>query len=102
MDAQTCKSCKYFMQHYYLDAEYAAALNCGHCIYRSIKHCKPHAAACKHYEVNTKTSLLPDRDRVIRFLTTDFLKEMLERKLPPEMRKDEGFDLHFLPGGEKT
>jgi len=89
MDSQTRKSCMHFVQHYYLDSKYGAAVDCGHCIHGRFKHRHPGSPACKHYAARTSPPDLPDRAGMIRYLTTDFLKQLLQMELPPEMRDRE-------------
>ena len=93
MASETCQSCKHFTQHYYIDSQYAAPLDCGHCKQGRPKHRKPGTPACKYYAVKTTSPDLPDRAGLIRYLTTDFLKQILQMQLPPEITaEDEGFD----------
>ena len=89
MSTPTCQTCKYFYQHYYLDSTYGFALDCGHCSHSRIKHCKPKVPACKHYTARTDSPSLPDRARVIQFLTTKVLERILEMELPPEIKEGE-------------
>ena len=86
MDVPTCEYCVHFVQHYYLDEEYCAPLDCGHCIRGRSKHRKASSAACTHYTFRQKPSKLPDRDNVIHFLTTEFLQHILDLEIPPEVR----------------
>ena len=47
--------------------------------------------ACEYFQECTDTDL-PDRSRVIDFLTTIFLEEILKKVLPPEIKEDDRFD----------
>ena len=86
-----CFQCTYFHQHYILDSQRCATVNCGHCTRPRIKHRKPDTPACEHFQ-ECKGSDLPDRSLVIDFLTTTFLKEILKKSLPPEIKDDDRFD----------
>lgn len=87
MDSQTCETCKHYIQHYYLDSQYAGAVWCGHCMLGRRPHKKPNAPACNNYVARTTEPKLPNRAGVIRYLTTDFLEKLLQMELPPEIRK---------------
>ena len=86
-----CGSCEFFLQHYIIDRRRCSTVNCGHCTYSRIKKRTPDMSACEHYVECTERGL-PDRAEVIHYLTTDFLKEILNMALPPEIGEDEGFD----------
>lgn len=81
---KTCKECEHFRQHYVLDAQRGTPVNCGHCVYPGIKHRRPDTSACRYF-VQCTGKDLPNRDEVVSFLTTDFLKEILKMGLPPEL-----------------
>ena len=86
MDSRTCQSCKYFIQHYYLDSRYATTVYCGHCCQGRVKHRKPGSPACKHYAVRTTAPDLPNQKVMIHYLTTEFLKKTLQMELPPKIQ----------------
>lgn len=92
MEDKICKNCARFYQHYILCKDCCKAINCGHCTYGTPKTRKPDKAACEHFEFKDHSAGLPNRQEVIEFLTTDFLKKMMEKPLPPEIKEDEGFD----------
>ena len=81
----TCENCAHFEQHYYLDAQYCGALDCGHCIRGRTKHRKASASACAHFQEREHPPRLPDRNGVIHFLTTKILQRLMEMELPPEV-----------------
>lgn len=87
-----CKNCAYFQQHYTLDKECCMPVYCGHCTHGRVKKRKPDQMACEHYEYRDNNADLPDRQGVVHFLTTEFLKRVLEKALPPEIQTDEGFE----------
>lgn len=86
MEQTQCSDCTHFVQHYYIDDQYCAALDCGHCIRPRLKHRKASSAVCEHYTSRKKPPKLPDRKGVIHFLTTDLLQHILDLELPPEVR----------------
>ena len=91
MKEVTCRSCKFFLQHYIVDSRRCTTVNCGHCTYYRVKKRTPDMPACEHYSECAERHL-PDRAEVIHYLTTDFLKGILKMALPPEIEEDEGFD----------
>lgn len=91
MEKETCRFCTHFHQHYILDSQRCVTVNCGHCTHPRIKHRKPDTPACEYFQECTDMDL-PDRSRVIDFLTTTFLEEILKKALPPEIKEDEGFE----------
>ena len=91
MKKDQCGRCVYFYQHYILDSPRCATVNCAHCVKPRIKHRKPDTPACEYFQECTDTDL-PDRSRVIDFLTTIFLEEILKKVLPPEIKEDDRFD----------
>lgn len=80
-----CKNCAHYRRHYVLEKERCSPINCGHCTHCRIKKRKPDRAACEHFEFRDNSADLPDRQEVISFLTTDFLREILKKPLPPEL-----------------
>lgn len=86
MDDYICGNCIYFRQHYILEVERCTAINCGHCIYPRLKNRKPGSEACANYSARTTPLVLPDREQVIRFLTTEMLQHILDIDLPPEVK----------------
>lgn len=91
MDKEICKNCTHYRRHYLLDNECCMPVNCGHCTYARIKQRKPNSPACVYFEPQYGT-VLPSRDETIYFVTTEFLKKMLEKPLPPKITKDEEFE----------
>lgn len=87
MQPLQCSQCVYFHQHYILDSQRCATVHCGHCVQPRLKHRKPDSPACPHFELCTDRDL-PDRSRVISYLTTDFLQELLRLHLPPEINDE--------------
>ena len=95
MESLTCETCVHFIQHYRLEEDSCAAVNCGHCTYPRLKHRKPLTEACIHYAPRLSPPALPDRKKVIYYLTTEVLQYILRYELPPvivETEEDEGFD----------
>ena len=98
MVEKVCKNCAHYRRHYIMDRDSCMAINCGHCICVRIKQRKPDAKACDQFVFRDNDANLPDREGVISYLTTDFLQEVLEKMLPPEIIMDEGFDCQFAEG----
>ena len=86
MERSLCKDCRYFVRHYLLTEDRAAAVNCGHCTAVRRRHRNANAAACEKFEKGEHP--LPQREPVVNFLTTSFLEYVLSLPLPPEI--DEG------------
>ena len=84
MESQICKNCEFFLQHYILDEQRCTPINCGHCRYPRLKHREPGHRACSNFKLRNLPAAVPDRDRVLRFLTTEFLQYVLSLDLPPE------------------
>lgn len=87
MNTPTCKTCKYFTQHYVLTEQYAMPVECGHCCCPRVKKRAPDSPACANYEAGCPLLGFPDRDRVIHYLTTKLLDHILSLELPPELEK---------------
>ena len=85
MENQTCKQCRYFRQHYVLNSQMCVAVDCGHCVYPRIKHRRAEKQACDHFAEREMPEEYPDRDKVIHFLTTEFLQHVMRLELPPEI-----------------
>ena len=85
MEDKICKNCAHYYRHYILQKDCCMPINCGHCTYRRLKTMKPEKAACENFEFHDHSVDLPNRQEVIHFLTTDFLKKVLEKPLPPEI-----------------
>lgn len=85
MTEPRCKTCVHYFRHYILDRQRCTPIDCGHCGYPRIKHREPNHRACDRYELRKEPPNLPDRDRVIHYLTTEFLQFVLEHALPPEI-----------------
>ena len=92
MENPICKQCAHFHQHYVVDTQRCAAVNCGHCFYPRPKKRTPITPACTYFTPREMPPSLPDRQEVINFLTKDLLQHILELELPPEVTEDEGFD----------
>ena len=84
MDTPICKNCTHYHQHYILDDQRCAAVNCGHCTYPRLKHREQTHPGCTHFQPRATPCPLPDRGQVIHFLTTDLLQYILSLDLPPE------------------
>ena len=92
MGEKICKNCAHYRRHYILHKDRAIAVNCGHCIAVRLKKRKPDNIACEHYEVCDHSTDLPDRQEVIDFLSTEFLRWVQGIVLPLEVDRDEGFE----------
>ena len=79
----SCKDCRHFRQHYVLGESVATAVNCGHCVTARHKHRAADADACPNFQRGSRA--LPDRDGVVRFLTTSLLEYILSLPLPPDI-----------------
>ena len=86
MDTPICKTCTHFHPHYTVNEQYCVAIDCGHCCVPRIKHRRPNQQACQHYTSQSQSPALPNRQKVIHFLTTEFLQYILNLELPPEMK----------------
>ena len=84
MDSQICKNCVYFRQHYTISDEHYSELHCGHCTYPRMKHRKPDAKACEHFEQRGEPLSKPNRRDVVHFLNTRMLEYIMGLPLPPE------------------
>lgn len=82
---QTCKDCTHFRQHYILDEQSCTAVPCGHCTQPRLKHRRPDAKACTQFAAGDHP--LPDRAKVVHYLTTELLEYILSLELPPEQIK---------------
>lgn len=80
---KVCKNCAHYRRHYILHKDRATAVNCGHCIAVRLKKRRPDDAACGQYEYCDPAADLPDRQEVIDFLSTEFLRWVQEMVLPP-------------------
>ena len=89
---EICKNCAHYRRHYILHKDRATAVNCGHCIAVRLKKRKPDDIACEHYEYCDYSADLPDRQEVVDYLTTDILKWIQEKEVPPVVERDEGFE----------
>ena len=78
----TCKNCIHFHPHYVLDKYSCAAVPCGHCAHPRLKHRRPEDKACTHFKAGTRP--LPDREKVVHYLTAEFLQHITTLALPPE------------------
>ena len=87
-----CNNCAHYRRHYVLGRERCTPVNCGHCSYPRIKRREPDNPACEHFEYRDHSGDLPDRQGVISYLTTEFLRDVLAKQLPPVIEGDEGFD----------
>ena len=83
-----CKNCIYYHQHYILSEERCDWVNCGHCAYPRLKHRKPNDKACTNYQQRTSPQDLPDRQKVMHFLTKEMLRFILDLELPPEIGEE--------------
>ena len=82
MEQNTCQDCVHFKQHYHLTERYGFWVDCGHCVFPGIKHRKASAKACERFSEREKPDQ-PDREKTLRYLTTDILKWIMELELPP-------------------
>ena len=79
MSEPTCRSCKYFYQHYGLSQGRLHWLYCGHCTHNDrSKHKRPDKKACEHYVQAEKLEDI--------FVTKEYLtKALLDRVLQAEL-----------------
>ena len=84
MNEEICKNCVHYQRHYIVIKSLCTPVNCGHCDYPRIKTRKPDTKACAHFQYHNHSEDLPNRQEVVHFLTTEFLKEILKKTLPPE------------------
>jgi len=64
MNMLQCKHCIHFHQHYILSSHRCSTVHCGHCTKPRIKHRKPDAPACSHFQ-ECRDKDLTDRSEVI-------------------------------------
>ena len=98
MEDKVCKNCAHYRRHYIIDKARCTAVNCGHCVCVRIKKRRPDDPACEQYRYRDNHADLPDRKEVIDYMTTDFLKWVQEKMVPPYVEEDEGFDCQFAEG----
>lgn len=84
MNAQLCKNCKYFHQHYGLGEQGLFRLYCGHCSLSHPKNKKPDQKACGEF--------VPGENKENTFVSKEYLyKALLDRvmnlELLPEIRE---------------
>ena len=84
MQQPTCLSCQHFRRHYVLSDDYATTTNCGHCVLGRCKHRRPGTPACQQYQAGDGP-LLPNRDRVLHYLTVELLEHIHSLSLPPKI-----------------
>ena len=82
MEQEICKFCTHYVQHYALTKSLCITVECGHCTWPRMKGRKPGTKACGHFELRQEPLSLPERERVIRFLTVDVLQRILSLELP--------------------
>ena len=99
MNETLCKNCQYYLQHYALNRRTLYEVYCGHCTFPRAKHRKPDMKACEHFLPG------PGQEEAFvskEYLSKELLRYMLSLDILPEIKKDEGFDLHFCPTGQKS
>ena len=77
MSDKTCKSCKYFHQHYILTEGRIVRVFCGHCIFPKVKSKRPYSKACENYIYDEQydsyyCDMNLDEDEMMHFLTGSF------------------------------
>ena len=87
MSEEVCADCVHFRQHYILDEQSCMTVNCGHCVHSRLKGREPTHRACKAFELRAQPPSIPNRNHVIRFLTTQVLEYILSLDLPPEIKQ---------------
>ena len=87
MEQLTCRGCQHFHLHYVLDQHHATPLNCGHCSYPRLKKRRPTEPVCMHYTEQIDPKKLPDREKVLSFLTVEMLEHIMRLALPPEVEE---------------
>lgn len=88
MECPTCQSCAHFRRHYIISEECCMPVNCGHCTRPRLKKRKPNEKACPQYQEGEGPPSLPDREKVIHFLTTAMLEHILSLELPYEVAEE--------------
>ena len=88
MSELACQNCVHFRQHYHLTETHGFLLDCGHCVYPRLKHRRAAAKICDHFEERSGSLPQPNRERTIRFLTTEILEMILKLELPPEISNE--------------
>lgn len=81
MSDKTCKSCKYFHQHYILTEGRIVRVFCGHCIFPKVKSKRPYSKACENYIYAP-----PDEDSFAdkKYLTKEIIRCLFKMEcLPP-------------------
>lgn len=85
MEETYCKYCIHFRQHYIIDEQSCSPVDCGHCTTPRLKKRTPDATGCSHFVRRTCPESLPNRDRVIHFLTEEMLRYIMSLELPPDI-----------------
>lgn len=85
MEQPVCKDCTHFRQHFILDEQSCSAVSCGHCAYPRLKYRRPDEKVCPHFQAGAHP--LPDRAKVVHYLTTEILDYVMGLALPPEQIK---------------
>ena len=80
MSDVTCKTCKYFRQHYILTEGRIMRVFCGHCIFPKVKSKRPYSNACENYIYAP-----PDEDSFVdrKYLTKEMIRCLFEMECLP-------------------
>ena len=87
-NGKQCRDCVHFRQHYYLSEQYGFLLDCGYCVTPRLKHRKASAKVCSCFTPWPGGAPFPDREKIIRYLTTEVLQHILSLELPPEIDRE--------------
>lgn len=85
MNDQSCKDCRFFLQHYILDEQSCTAINCGHCTHRRLKHRQPDTPGRSHF---LPRGTPPPMPATKHFLSLELLRWVQSLDFPPEVRTD--------------
>lgn len=82
MGNEKCKDCRYFIQHYSLDARKLFRVYCGHCTIASSKRKRPDTRACEHFVQGASDA---EAFATKEYLSKELLRYVLNLELLPEI-----------------
>ena len=86
MEQNQCKSCKYYRQHYTMDARKIFRVHCGHCTFDRVRRKQPDTQACDHYVAGTSQE---EAFASKEYLSKELLRYLLCLELLPEVEEKE-------------
>ena len=84
VEHETCKTCKYYQQHYAFDQRKIFRVYCGHCTYRKAKTKRPDSRVCENYiRANYDEEPFVTKE----YLSKKLLEYVLKLELLPEIHE---------------